>query len=645
MFRFILAFCAVALIAGCSSHKKSSKPQLRITTTSLPDAYLGQPYGPEQIAATGGTPPYAFSEVGSNLAQFGFTLSNDGLVSSATGPTTTGVCTFTVQVTDGANPPRSATANISITVYTPQGYTQTPNAPSDLKALVVQPRSVTLSWLDNSNDEDGFILQRDTDSAFPNPVEFTVALNGGTGSTVTYTDDSVNHATQYYYRVKAFNKAGDSGWSNVCDVKTPREYLLWGGGGDESAVALFEDSGEFWLVGTTNSFNKSDGAVFFAKLDSDWELQGSWVWSLSGYKVAATKALFQSGKIFVAGTITDPSANTIDILLLAFDTTSQTVLWEESLNVLGDNEGVAGLVWDGSALWVVGSGVAGKIAGQYPQSDIFVLKVDAADGSVLAGYQIAGSILFGTVPTLDAAGGASIGGSTLAICGSTILIDLQTLDITPVLMLIRFNTNNGSVSGQTYELGGAAAFASSVTTDGASFFLAGAYTSDIQALMNWLQNPNGTPPPTKPFIAKLTTSACEYMKVFSISGMTSGVFGAIRLSGSTLYLGGGVTLSSSPAALRLSCNKSASSVNAACWGTSSSAVALDPANRLVGSTSDYNGSWQTISASSTAVSTSAKTVSFTTSSISPTAQSVSGALEAVNASTAGAGKTDALVVW
>ncbi|RKY14709.1 MAG: hypothetical protein DRP63_08065 [Planctomycetota bacterium] len=550
MFRFILTFCAVALIVGCSDQKKSSKLQ--------------------------------------------------------------------------------------------QVYTHPPNAPSDLKALTVQPRSVTLSWLDNSSDEDGFILQRDTDPNFTNPTDFSVPAGGG--STVTYTDTTVMQTTQYYYRVKAFNKAGDSGWSNVCAVKTSQEYLLWGGAGDESAIAFFEDSGEFWLVGTTDSFGKSDGAVFFAKLNSGWDLQGSWVWSLGGYKVAATKALYQGGRIFVAGTITDPSADTTDILLLAFDTQAQKIVWQESLDVFGESEAANDLVWDGSALWVVGSGVAGKIAGQYPQSDIFVLKVDAADGSVLTGYQIGGSILFGTVPTLDAAGGANIDGSTLTVCGSTILIDLS-LNITPVLMLLRFNTNNGSVSAWTYELGGAATFASSVTTDGTSFFLAGAYTSDIQAVMNWLQNPSSTPPPTEPFIAKLTTSACEYMKVLSISGMTSGAFEAIRLSGSTLYLGGGVTLSSSPAVLRLSCDKSAASVNAACWGAFSSAVALDSAGRLVGSTSDYNGSWQTISVSSTAVSTSAKTVSFTSNSITPMAQAVSGTLGAVNASTAGAGKTDALIVW
>ncbi|RKY12640.1 MAG: hypothetical protein DRP82_06500 [Planctomycetota bacterium] len=532
--------------------------------------------------------------------------------------------------------------------YEPQqGQQYPPKAPSDLKAVAVQAFSVTLLWTDNSSDEDGFILQRDTDSNFTNPEEFSVPPGGG--STVTYTDTTVTQATQYYYRVKAFNKAGESGWSNVCAVKTPPnnqpDHLLWGGDEDDYAVAFLDDSGEFWLVGTTNSFGKSDGAIFFAELDSNWNLQNSWIWSLSGYRVAATKALYQNGKIFVAGTITDPSTNTMDILLLAFNTKTQSILWQEKVDVLGESEAVSDLVWDGSSLWVVGSGVAGSIAGQYPQSDIFVLKVNPTDGNLIKGYQIAGSILLGTVPTLDVAGGAIISGSTLTICGSAILVDLSSLNITPVLLFLQLDTNKGSVSARTYNLGGAAAFPSSVATDGTSFFLAGAYSSDIQALINWLQNPGGTPPPTEPFIAKLTTSACEYVKVVSINGMTSGAFWAIHLSGSTLHLAGSVTLSSSTAVLRLSCDESAASADAACWGTSSSAVALDSANRLVGSTSDYNGSWQTITTSFSTVSTSAETVSFTSGVLTVSAQAVSGTIETVSATTAGAGKTDALVVW
>ncbi|RKY17848.1 MAG: hypothetical protein DRP63_03025, partial [Planctomycetota bacterium] len=351
-------------------------------------------------------------------------------------------------------------------------------------------------------------------------------------------------------------------------------------------------------------------------------------------------------KIFVAGTITDPSANTTDILLLAFNTKTQTILWQERVDVLGESEGVSDLVWDGSSLWVVGSGVAGSVAGLYPQTDIFVLKVNAADGNVMAGYQIAGTIriLFSTVPTLDAAGSAIMRGSAVTICGSTIVFDVS-LNIIPALLLLQLDTSNGSVSAQTYNLGGAAAFPSSVTTDGASLFLAGAYSSDTQALINWLQNPSGSPPPTEPFIAKLTTSTCEYVKVLWIGGMTSGAFGAIRLSGSTLHLAGSVTLSSSTAVLRLCCDKSAASVDASCWGNSSSAVALDSANHPVGSTSDYNGSWQSIAASFSTVSTSTETVSFKSSSITASVQALSGKIEAVNASTAGAGKTDALVVW
>jgi len=644
MCRFILAFCSIALLLGCSGKSKSGPSPLTVKTSSLPDAYLDQPYGPEQIEASGGTPPYSFTEVGTSLASFGFTLNSDGTVVSS-GPTTTGVCSFTVQVTDSAQPPRSTQATIQITVYTPQGYQNPPNAPSDLHTTTVLPRSVTLSWTDNSNDEDCFILQRDTDSAFTNPVEFTVPPEGGTGSAVKYTDTGVNHATQYYYRVKARNKAGDSNWTDVCAVKTPREYLLWGGADDDAAVAFFQVGSDFWLVGNTNSFNKSNGAIFFAKFDSDWNLQGSWLWSLNGYSVSASAAVLDSSTIYVAGTLTDTSTNAADILLLAFDTTGQTVLWEESLDVFGEPEWAAALVLSGSHLWVVGGGSSGQIGGQYPNMDVFCVSVDKSDGALSTSYAIGGSVLLGTVPTADVAGCALVSGTTLAVCGACVVLDIQSLSFIPTVMLLRLDTASGGVTGQTFEITNGAAFAVSLATDGSAFYLAGSYTSDLQALYNWLQNPSGQLPESKPFLARIDSSSCVWAKILDISSGATAGFSSMRLSGTTLVLGGVVTLTNGAGALRVSTSTSASTFTSSCWGTSSSAAYIDPASRLVGATSDYNGSWQTLSASSSDLATSPHGVSFSATTITPSATGITGTLESVDASTSGAGGSDALVVW
>lgn len=648
MGRFVFVLCVVSVFFGCSGKSETSSSQLSIITTSLPDAYLNQPYGPEQIEARGGKQPYGFTEVGTNLSNFGFILNQDGTVESTNGPTTTGVCRFGVQVTDSSQPPRSAQATLSIAVYTPAGYQNPPTSPSDLQSLTIQPRSVTLKWRDNSNDEDEFILQRDTDQNFTSPVEFSVPPQGGANSFITYTDTTVSPATQYYYRVKARNKAGDSSFSNTVSVKTPREFLLWGGTENDSGVALFEVSGYFWLVGTTTSFNKTDGAVFFAKFDSGWNIQGSWVYSINGMEVSAVAAVESGGIVYLLGTVRDKNTNAADLLVLAFNTQTETILWDKTLDVLGDNEWPGTLLLSGSGdLWIVGTGVVGQIGGQNNDTDIFWVGVSATNGTVKGAFRIGGSILMGTVPTADLAGSAVATSGGLAISGTAVLVDLQTLNPIPTLLLLQFTPSKGTVTGyQVYEIPNGAVFPASMVTDGNSFYLAGLYSNDLQALYNWLQNPSGNPPSTKPFLAKLSSTSCEWAKYLDVSSATTAFLTSLRLSGAGLTMCGGATLSSGGnTALYISTSTSAVSFTAKCWGSNTTAVALDQSNRIIGSTTDYNASWQSTTATPVSLQTIIQSVSFSTQSLTVSAVSASGTLSQVNAQTTGAGNSDALVVW
>jgi hypothetical protein len=89
-----------------------------------------------------------------------------------------------------------------------------PNAPSNLQATPnINPISVKLTWTDNSLNEDGFVIERSSDS-----LNFTVIDSVGQNVT-TYTD-TVSSATTYYYKVKAYNTAGNSGYSNIAQVTT-----------------------------------------------------------------------------------------------------------------------------------------------------------------------------------------------------------------------------------------------------------------------------------------------------------------------------------------------------------------------------------------------------------------------------------------
>jgi hypothetical protein len=90
----------------------------------------------------------------------------------------------------------------------------------DAAITLDNPRPLTLTWQDNSgsnpavNDqEDGFILERNL-----NGGAWTVIASAIGANITTYSDGLVVQSTTvdnvYCYRVKAFNKTGQSGYSN-----------------------------------------------------------------------------------------------------------------------------------------------------------------------------------------------------------------------------------------------------------------------------------------------------------------------------------------------------------------------------------------------------------------------------------------------
>ncbi len=90
-----------------------------------------------------------------------------------------------------------------------------PAAPSSLAARSMTASSVALGWVDNSSNESGFKVERSGDG-----VNFTEIASLG-AAMVGYTDAAVTAKTTYYYRVRAFNSVGGSGYSNTLAVTTP----------------------------------------------------------------------------------------------------------------------------------------------------------------------------------------------------------------------------------------------------------------------------------------------------------------------------------------------------------------------------------------------------------------------------------------
>jgi len=93
-----------------------------------------------------------------------------------------------------------------------------PAAPTSLVAAAVSNSRINLSWTDNSGDESGFRIERCKN---PNCTNFAQIAQVGAGVT-TFADTTVAKNTAYSYRVRAFNGAGNSAYSNTASAKTPK---------------------------------------------------------------------------------------------------------------------------------------------------------------------------------------------------------------------------------------------------------------------------------------------------------------------------------------------------------------------------------------------------------------------------------------
>jgi len=91
-----------------------------------------------------------------------------------------------------------------------------PVAPSGLVATPISATAISLAWTDNSDNELNFIVERSDDGATGWTVVKTVAP-----LTIITSDTNLDAESQYYYRVKATNADGDSGYTAVANATTP----------------------------------------------------------------------------------------------------------------------------------------------------------------------------------------------------------------------------------------------------------------------------------------------------------------------------------------------------------------------------------------------------------------------------------------
>lgn len=77
------------------------------------------------------------------------------------------------------------------------------------------PAQVTLTWLDNARNEDGFRIERSTDGRSFKEIARVRA------NVTRYQDTELKDGVRYWYRVHAYNAYGPSGYSNTVNFAVP----------------------------------------------------------------------------------------------------------------------------------------------------------------------------------------------------------------------------------------------------------------------------------------------------------------------------------------------------------------------------------------------------------------------------------------
>lgn len=120
---------------------------------------------------------------------------------------------YRIQVLNG-----SITGDLSAQVSAMTSYSALgPSSPYNLRATVSSPTSVALSWVDNSMNEDGFIIERSG-----NPATNWTEIARVNYNIISHVDSTVQPDTSYSYRVRAWNAAGASSNASTT-ITTPKQ--------------------------------------------------------------------------------------------------------------------------------------------------------------------------------------------------------------------------------------------------------------------------------------------------------------------------------------------------------------------------------------------------------------------------------------
>lgn len=281
------------------------------------------------------------------------------------------------------------------------------NAPTKLTATVASNSSITLTWSDNSINEEKFVIQRKlggTDTWVDLP-DVTSPAPPNSANTVTHPDSGLDSNKYYYYRVRANNTTnGDSYYSNEAHALTkvvsydpPAWSYRYDGTRGDYATAILTDSVDKNPVVSGYSALLGEGATeatddyMTIKLDrTDNSVKWKARYDSDDTDQAAGLALDNNGDLLVTGTayLTRNGDSSDDIYTVKFRTSTVTDPATPPGFVWGFPYGEVASTDFATAIGMIRDSSNNSVVigyGQNPLStlndDVFIIKLNNIDGS------------------------------------------------------------------------------------------------------------------------------------------------------------------------------------------------------------------------------------------------------------------------
>jgi len=156
----------------------------------------------------------------------------------------------------------TGTSSLEVIVLDPIDGVPVP--PSSLKAISGSGTQINLTWNDNSDDEDGFRIERNIGGA----SEWSQVFEASSNST-NIQDDGLSLSTLYYYRVKVYNDIGPSHNSNLANTRTSAELP------PSNMEAETVSSSEIDIAWTDNSDDEEGFNTFYTIRGTNFILLGA----------------------------------------------------------------------------------------------------------------------------------------------------------------------------------------------------------------------------------------------------------------------------------------------------------------------------------------------------------------------------------